>query len=301
MVKSDYDGTDLCVHSWNPVSSDNARAAPTALAVVYHGFLAHGTYPTVRYAAELLCNDLNMYVVSADMRGHGKSGGMKRYLPSREIAIQDSLQILNHAQTKFNADRKLKVFLLGSSMGGTIALSVAHELTKKETNEIHDVASTSSRNNISGVVLLAPMLKLKVDPIAQYALSALSYIIPTLSIIPSSSTDIEKQYRDVEKRMECQNDEYSTKSSTICVGSANTCVDLASSIQSDFVSISIPFLMMIADEDVVVQPDTTLYDVAPSSDKDLKRYPALHGLLCEPQPLLGTIQQDLVDWIQRRI
>jgi hypothetical protein len=28
--------------------------------------------------------------------------------------------------------------------------------------------------------------------------------------------------------------------------------------------------------------------------------PALHGLLCEPKPLVEEIEQDMVDWIQAR-
>jgi len=40
--------------------------------------------------------------------------------------------------------------------------------------------------------------------------------------------------------------------------------------------------------------------LSPSKDKTLKSYPALHGLLCEPAPLLGIIEDDLIQWLVKR-
>lgn len=64
----------------------------------------------------------------------------------------------------------------------------------------------------------------------------------------------------------------------------------------------VPFLCMIAEEDVVVDNSKAkeLMKQSPSKDKTLKSYAALHGLLCEPAPLLGIIEDDFVQWLLER-
>lgn len=172
-------------------------------------------------------------------------------------------------------------------MGGTIALAVSQKLP------------------VAGVVLLAPMLKLSVSSIERTLLSGLATLTPTWQIIPSSSTSAEQQYRDPVKRKECEDDEYTKRNASsgrIRVGSACTCVELAHQMQSTFDEIRVPFLVLMADEDVVVknQGSLDLMERAPSEDKTMKRYPALHGLLCEPKPLVDEIEKEMVEWMQAR-
>ena len=175
-------------------------------------------------------------------------------------------------------------------MGGTIALSVAQK---------------QKPGLVTGVVLLAPMLQLSVSDIARTALTGLAMIAPTWQIIPSSSTSAEQQYRDPIKRKECEDDEFTKKNSsagTIRVGSALTCVELARRIQENFSSVQVPFLVLMAEEDCVVknQGSLDLMEKAASEDKTIKPYPALHGLLCEPKPLVDEIEKDMLDWMRAR-
>jgi hypothetical protein len=45
----------------------------------------------------------------------------------------------------------------------------------------------------------------------------------------------------------------------------------------------------------------TLYAGSPSSDKTLRLVEgALHGLLCEPEPLRSELQKEMVDWVLAR-
>ena len=37
----------------------------------------------------------------------------------------------------------------------------------------------------------------------------------------------------------------------------------------------------------------------PPAQRTLKRYDALHGLLCEPEPLRSTIAADVASWIEK--
>lgn len=301
-------GVEFCIHQWNRELTD-----PEAIIVIYHGFLAHGLYPTVRYAAELLvsASPSSWKVISADFRGHGRTPeGLRGYLPDRTVLVQDAKNIAEYAMaSSSNKDkegrRRPKLFLLGSSMGGALALQVAQTFAPYD--------------QIAGVILLAPMLKLEVDPWKQVLLSGLAWIIPTWKIIPSSSTDPGLQYRDESKRKECELDPYQKSTTTttnqehddnnhdnnsksIHVGSAWTCVSLAEHTATLFPHVQVAFFLAVAEEDVVVnnQGSFDLYQQSPSSDKTLQKYPALHGLLCEPSPLFDTIAKDITDWIRKR-
>jgi acylglycerol lipase len=273
-------GLDCHVNTWEP--KEKQQQAPRAAVVIYHGFLAHGKYPTVRYAAELLAEN-GYTVIAADLPGHGRSPGTRGYLSSASVLIEDGVAIAKHAK---ESNPGISLVLIGSSMGGTIALSVA--------KEIGDM--------VSGVVLLAPMLKISVSDPARYLLRGLSFIVPTLALIPSSATSAEKQYRDPIKRKECEDDELSISGSHLRVASASTCVELATQIQTEFPGIECPFLCMIAEEDVVVNNEGSmaLMEQAKCQDKTLKRYKALHGLLCEPSPLVDQIQNDMLSWLNAR-
>ncbi|KAL7578350.1 hypothetical protein ACA910_012756 [Epithemia clementina (nom. ined.)] len=299
MIKLGED--EFCIHTWN--INDDKEEEATALVIIYHGMGAHGMYPTVRYAAELFASSTqpSLYkVLAPDMRGHGKSPGLPGYLPSADTVVEDAYQVAKYAITEYQPK---KLFLVGSSMGGTIALEVAQKLVVEE--EEGATAKTTKDSILAGVILLAPMLKLSVSSLEQSLLSSLASVCPTWRLIPSSSTNAAKQYRDDHKRQECEKDPLVSKSTLLRVGTANTCVSLASRVDQDntaFLS-KVPFWLGVADEDVVVNNQGSLdwYENAPSTtDKTLKRYPALHGLLCEPSPLFDEIAKDILDWTRER-
>lgn len=281
-------GFDCHVTTWNLADPSSIKA----VAIVYHGFLAHGMYPTVRYAAELLANH-GYGVLAPDMRGHGKSSGQRGYIPNTQSLIDDAVAVAQHAQDQIclqdnndDDNKRRKLFLVGSSMGGALSLAVASE------------ASVT----VDGLILLAPMLALNVSGLARGLLGFLSHIIPTVQVIPSSSTDPELQYRHADKRRECIEDELTIPGKTLRVASAATCVDLASHISNQFSTTHTPFFCLVANQDHVVDNAGSLqfHDQSPSPDKTLKQYNALHGLLCEPSPLIDEIHQDILDWINAR-
>jgi acylglycerol lipase len=278
-------GMDCHVNSWN-VAPEKKQAK--ALMVIFHGFLAHGNYPTVRYAAEFLAQE-DYAVVSVDFPGHGKSPGTRGLIESAETLVEDGAAMVEYATGLYkNQSTPPKLFLVGSSMGGAIALSVAHKLPKEA---------------VTGVLLLAPMLKLNVSSIEHYALKGLAFVMPTVPLIPSSATNSEKQYRDETKRQECDKDELTVSGAKLRIASALSCVETALNIRSTFDSVTTPFLIMVADEDVVVKNEGSeeLYQESPSKDKTKNHYPALHGLLCEPSPLFDEIKKDMLDWIKGRL
>jgi alpha-beta hydrolase superfamily lysophospholipase len=288
-------GTQCFIHQWE--ASD--ASSPKALIVLYHGFGAHGAYPTVRYAAEFFSR-AGYAVVAFDFPGHGRSEGMPGYLKSSDDLIEDGIAMAEHAQSLYGRsnNKSLPLVLCGSSMGGAIALLVAHKLG--------EISGKDTDNHVAMplVILMAPMLKLYVSSLERNALHLLNYVAPTVRLIPSSATDGSKQYRDDEKRRECENDALcGTPGTNLRVGSALTCVDTAFNVSQVFESINNPYLLLIADEDVIVKNEGAedFHRKNSSEDKTKINYPALHGLLCEPSPLFEKIKADALDWLEKRI
>jgi len=279
-------GLPCVLHTWKAKN-------PKGVAVVYHGFLAHARYPTVRYAAQLLCRNANLTVLAMDLPGHGLSPGTRGYINDYKDLIQDGMLVAREAR---KAVSNGPLFLAGSSLGGAIALSVANQASTTT------VGDNDNALVVNGIILLGPMLAISVAEPLRYVLMGLATILPSTKLISSSASSSEAQYRDVQKRNECDKDELTIKGK-LMPASASACVELANHIRINASSVQTPFLCMIAEQDVVVNNDGAheLMERAPVKDKTLTSYPALHGLLCEPEPLLSQIHKDILDWVQARI
>lgn len=293
----------LHVYHWNASNASSSSSSP-AIIVLYHGFLAHGHYPTVRYAAESLAA-AGYTVIAADLPGHGRSEGLRGYLPPPDELVDLGVHVADYARS-LTGNPPAKLFLMGSSLGGAMALAVAHQLQQEEEEERQSLSATTNNTatTLAGVILLAPMLQLAIDTPTRYLLQGLAGLAPTWQVIPSSSTSMEKQYRDPQKRKECETDPLAVSGSTIRIGSAHTCVELARRVgEPSFApGLAVPCLVMVATEDTVVHPQGArdFYQHCAATDKTLHEYAALHGLLCEPKPLCDQIHKDLLEWIQQR-
>jgi len=92
----------------------------------------------VKYASSLLAES-GLLVYGFDLPGHGASPGTRGLLTGVDDLIEDGIAVAKHAKEDGGED--LPLFLVGSSMGGAIALAVANRLP-----EI-----------VKGVVMLAPI------------------------------------------------------------------------------------------------------------------------------------------------
>eukprot|EP00543_Licmophora_paradoxa_P012244 CAMPEP_0202469716 /NCGR_PEP_ID=MMETSP1360-20130828/79313_1 /ASSEMBLY_ACC=CAM_ASM_000848 /TAXON_ID=515479 /ORGANISM="Licmophora paradoxa, Strain CCMP2313" /LENGTH=140 /DNA_ID=CAMNT_0049095143 /DNA_START=103 /DNA_END=522 /DNA_ORIENTATION=+ len=105
------------------------------------------------------------------------------------------------------------------------------------------------------------------------------------------------QFRDQERQQEAASDRYSYKG-RLRVASAMACVSLAKRVEQTMAEVRLPFLCLLAKEDVVVDNSGVdlLMQNSPSKDKTLKEYNALHSLMCETEPLRGQIEEDILKW-----
>jgi len=274
-------GIKCKLHCWLP------DEPPQATCLIFHGFKAHARYPTVRYVAELL-QAQGCIVYAFDMPGHGCSEGARGYIESADKLVKHGSDAANHVKA---LHEDLKLFLVGSSMGAAIALLVSERM---------DGAP-------DGIVMLAPMLQLELSnnkPL-RYLLLALASIpgLRSVPVIPSNSGDSSIQYRDPVRRKEAEDDEL-TVTGKISFASGSACLELCVMVKALAPSFTSPMFFMIADEDIVVDSigaaamANELFTSV--EDKTIKHYNALHGIICEPDPLRKEIEKDISNWITSR-
>ncbi len=122
------DNLQIFAQGWEP----EGKPAKAAVCLV-HGVGEH----TSRYihVAEALSNG-GYVLFGADLRGHGRSEGIRGHFPSAEAVMQDMDILLENARKRYP---HLPLFLYGHSLGGILVL---HYTLKRET-EIRGVISTS--------------------------------------------------------------------------------------------------------------------------------------------------------------
>ena len=111
-------GQSLATHTWTP---STPAASWRGVVVIFHGYGAHGAYPTVKFGAELLASH-GFVCMSVDFLGHGGSPGLPGYIAAAEDLTSCGTEFFEHAQA---THPQMRCFLMGTSMGGAIALNVS--------------------------------------------------------------------------------------------------------------------------------------------------------------------------------
>jgi len=169
------DGIEIFAQGWEPETR-----TPKAVICHVHGLGEHSS----RYAhvAEAFGKD-GYAMFSADLRGHGRSGGPRGHIPSIEAMMQDIDLLFEHARSRYPG---LPLLLYGHSLGGILVL---HYGLKRKPN-VKGVIATSS-------ALKTPLESQTVKVLAAKALGSLA---PNVSI-PSGldATAISRDVAEVEK------------------------------------------------------------------------------------------------------
>mmetsp|Transcript_33620 Transcript_33620/g.66943 ORF Transcript_33620/g.66943 Transcript_33620/m.66943 type:complete len:131 (-) Transcript_33620:140-532(-) len=120
----------------------------------------------------------------------------------------------------------------------------------------------------------------------------------------SNAQDNAKQYSDPVMIREVEQDGLALKGN-LRVGSVAAVLALGSDAESSLAQVACPFFCAVAEREKVLGPGSRaaaerLMQVAatPEARRTIKRYNALHGILCEPEPLRSEILGDIVAWIR---
>ena len=219
---------------------------PAAVLIVVHGIAEHsGRYSNlVNY---LVPKGFSVY--SFDLRGHGKSDGKRSYI-ERFSYYLDDLKIFCDIVSEENKNKK--VFLVGHSLGSTIAIDYAIE----------------HQNELSGLIVSGTTLKAgaSINKASIFMAKILSIVLPKIGVSALSSAGISRDKAVVEDYI---NDplNYTGKLS------ARTGAELLktmSKIQLKLSQLSLPVFIMHGTADCISDPSSSqmIYEVKPALSKD---------------------------------
>jgi lysophospholipase len=261
---------DVRYRAWVP---DDAKAA----VVIAHGAGEHGG--RYRYVVETLAPD-GYAVYAPDHRGHGRTG--KGAQLGRLATVVDDLDAMVTLARDAHPGRPL--FLLGHSMGGTVAIAYA----------------LAHQDRLDGLALSAPLAALEAAPLPLRVVArVLSVVAPGA---PAVGVDADAVSRDPDEVRAYHADPLNHHGKL----PARTVQELATAIggfEEAVPRITLPLLVMYGTADTLVPPRAgqMVHDRAGSADKTLHVYDGYyHELFNEPAGERDRPLDDLAAWIVAR-
>ncbi len=220
----------------------------------------------------------------ADHRGHGKSGGKRGHVQRFGQYVQDLNQIVGLAREDLPNQRK--VFLLGHSMGGLIALAFAQKVS----------------NQIDGVITSSPALGAAYKlPLIQKIVGRIMSIVWPGLLLPNEldATKISRDKKVVDAYLNdpLVHDRVSARWFTEMVATMNK-------VNRHAKKISIPILMQVAGDDQIVSNESSrrFFDQVSSVDKTLHVYDDLyHEIYIEITVGRKKVLDDVAFWLEKRL
>jgi alpha-beta hydrolase superfamily lysophospholipase len=263
-------GRRLYWQSWAPESE------PHALIVIVHGAGEHsGRYG---YVADALA--VAGYAVFAlDHRGHGRSDGPRALIDRLDNAVSDLDQLVSDAHAQHAS---APIYLLGHSMGGTIAVSYA----------------LKHQDRIAGMILTGPLAAIDAGAPLRLAGRALSAVAPRLPLIAVDPSLISRDPQVVDGYV---------RDPLVYHGKlpARTLAELASAIEkfpAAVPAITVPTLILYGTADQLCPPSGSemLGERIGAQDRSVKAYDGLyHEILNEPER--EEVLAEIRSWLSARV
>lgn len=251
---------------------------PRALVFICHGLGEHvRSYDS---HATALANE-GYFVFGHDHVGHGLSEGDRVHVNSFTEYTRDVIQHIDMVQLEH---KDLPLFIIGHSMGGTIALKVGLE----KPNLFH------------GMILLGPAIKPNPQTATTFKIMAakvISRIIPQVGIGTLEAKEMCRDPAVVEKY---------EKDPLVWHGKvkAKQAVELLmamNDVMKRINEVTWPLLTICGTDDKLIEPEgcTLLHEKASSSDKTLKMIKGgLHQIHNEPEGVGTQCMEDIMKWIK---
>jgi acylglycerol lipase len=250
---------------------------PRATVVIAHGASEYSD----RYghvAGRLVSEGHAVYAI--EHRGHGRSEGPRALIDRLRHAVSDLDALVLMARDRHP---DAPAFLLGHSMGGTIAVSYA----------------LAHQDRLAGLILSGPLAALEASPAPQRLIaSVLSTVAPGLGLVAIDPSLVSRDPAVIKAYVE---------DPLVYHGKlpARTITELAAAIRSfpDAVgAITIPTLIAYGTEDRLCPPEGSamLQERIGSDDKTVKAYEGLyHEIVNEPEQ--DTVLDDICSWLAARV
>lgn len=284
-------GLKLFTRSWLPLSSEDSP--PRALVFMVHGYGNDISWTFQATAIFLARHGFACFAL--DLQGHGGSDGLRAFVPSVDLAVQDCLSFFNSVKR----DSRFQTpglppppsFLYGESMGGAICLLI----------------HLADPLGFHGAVLVAPMCKISDNlkprwPIPQI-LTQFARFFPTLAIVPTEDL-MRKSVKVEEKKIVADRNPRRYRGKPR-LGTVVELLRVTEYLSGRLSEVKLPFIVLHGSADAVTDPEVSraLYAEAKSDDKTVRIYEGMmHSLLFgETDENVEIVRNDILSWlIQRR-
>ncbi|CAN1854315.1 Caffeoylshikimate esterase [Linum perenne] len=276
-------GLKLFTRSWLP----NSSKPPRALICMVHGYGNDCSWTFQSTAIFLAKNGFACF--SLDIEGHGRSQGLKAYVPNIDLVVND-------CSSYFETVKRdpmfvgIRSFLYGESMGGAMCLLIHF----------------ANPNSFNGAVLVSPMCRIADEikpkwPIPEI-LTFVAKFLPTLAIVPSG--DVLRSSVKVKDKLEVAEMNPMRYNGKPRLGTVLELIRVTDCLAKRLSDVSLPFLVCHGSADVVTDPNVSksLYEEARSDDKTLKIYDGMmHSLLFgETDENIEIVRRDILNWLSDR-
>ena len=263
-------GAALFMRSWRPAS------APRAIMAICHGFNSHSGY--YGWVGEQ-CAAAGYAACAVDLRGRGKSSGVRFYVESFDDYVADLATLVDRATA---LDPGVPVFVLGHSAGGVVACLYALDHGEQ----------------LAGLICEDFAFEVPAPAFALAVLKGLSHFAPRARALKLNNADFSRDPAVVE----------AMNSDPLLDGEAEPFATAAAIVRADerlkrsFAEIKTPLLIIhgTADKAAKLSGSERFYEQAGSNDKTLKRY---EGSFHDPLNDLAKeeVMSDILQWVEARI
>lgn len=267
-----YENLNLYCQSWLPSN------APRAVLLVVHGLAEHsGRY--INLVNHFVPKGYALY--GFDQRGHGRSQGLRGYVEGFSHFVNDLKTFLDVVHNKHHGT---KIFIVGHSLGGTIAIAYAVAHQDEFDGLILSAATLKVGASVpSGLIIVARLLSLLLPKVGLYTIEA-SAVSRDQSVVDAYVNDPLVYRGKIRSRLGIE------------------IIKAMQVLPSQMRRIHLPILIMHGTADRLSDPKGSeiLYDTVNSKDKTLKLYGGFyHEVFNDPER--ERVFADMEAWLAAHV
>ena len=263
-------GFNLYYQSWHPKSTTKA------IVIIVHGLGVHSDI-FGNIVEFLVAHNYGVY--GFDLRGHGRSPGQRGYINSWSEFREDLQALLEVVKQK---DSQLPLFLLGQSLGGTIALDYTLRF----------------RDQLQGLILFSPALQVGISPLKIIIGRIVSKLLPDFSLDTGIGLVTSSRDPKVVETLAADPLRHTRGTARLSTEFFQT----VTWIEKHTEMLQIPLLILHGGADQISLPESSrrLFDQITFADKVRRFYPESYHVLhldLNYQEVLA----DLGDWLEKHL
>ena len=281
-------GVRLCCVEWQRGGGASAPASSPAGAILFcHGY-AHYCAPVYDWLATVLWSRARIACFAVEHAGHGKSDGLRAYIPSFAALVDDVLRFSTAVRGRL-LPAGTPLFLYGESLGGAIAQHAALRAPRA----------------FSGLCLLAPMTGLA-EGMEPHALvvalgRAAAWLAPTAPLAPVADI-VPKCFRNPAVVEAARADPF-RYAGRLRLGTAFELKAAMQALADGGARLDTPAVVFHGTADAVTSHAASERFVAAAAARDMTLFSyegGWHVLWAEPADTRARLLADLVEWLGAR-